>query len=53
MYFADKIMLLSDGQIVKYGEKSDFVDGKLLEKVYHMDIKGYMQNSLKMWNNVF
>ncbi len=53
MYFADKIMLLSDGQIVQYGEKKDFMDGKLLEEVYHMDIKGYMQKSLKIWNSAF
>ncbi len=53
MYFADKIMLLSDGQIVQYGEKNDFIDGKLLEKVYHMDITGYMQKSLKIWNSAF
>lgn len=53
MYFADKIMLLSDGQIVQYGEKNDFMDGKLLEEVYHMDIKGYMQKSLKIWNSAY
>jgi len=49
MHFADKILLLSDGKITKYGCTNNFVDGKLLEQAYHMDIKSYMQNSLKIW----
>lgn len=50
MHFADKLMLLYDGQIVQYGEANNFTDGKLLEEVYNMDIKGYMQKSLKIWS---
>jgi len=49
MHFADKILLLSDGKIAKYGCINNFVDGKLLEQAYHMDIKSYMQKSLRIW----
>lgn len=53
MHFADKILLLSNGKIAKYGSINDFVDGKLLEEAYHMDIKSYMQKSLKIWEDSF
>jgi iron complex transport system ATP-binding protein len=49
MHFADKILLLSEGKIAQYGDINNFVDGKLLEEAYNMDIKSYMQKSLKMW----
>lgn len=51
MHFADKILLLSDGKIAQYGYINKFIDGKLLEEAYHMDIKSYMQKSLKMWED--
>lgn len=51
MHFADKILLLSDGKIAQYGYINNFVDGRLLEKAYNMDIKSYMQKSLKMWED--
>ncbi len=49
MHFADKILLLSDGKVAKYGESNKFTDGRLLQDIYQMDIKSYMQKSLKMW----
>lgn len=52
MHFADKILLLSEGKISLYGDVHKFTDGRLLEDIYHMDIKGYMQKSLKMWGDI-
>ena len=52
MHFADKILLLSEGKIILYGDVHKFADGRLLEEIYHMDIKGYMQKSLKMWGDI-
>lgn len=49
MHFADKILLLSEGQVSMYGDSMNFMDGEMLQKIYHMDIKGYMQKSLRMW----
>ncbi len=49
MHFADKVLLLSDGQVAMFGDVKKFTDGKLLKDIYQMDIKGYMQKSLKMW----
>lgn len=49
MHFADKILLLSDGQVAMFGDAKEFTDGKLLKDTYQMDIKGYMQESLKIW----
>ncbi|WP_010681271.1 ABC transporter ATP-binding protein [Acetivibrio cellulolyticus] len=49
MHFADKILLLADGKGALYGDAHMFTDGRLLEEIYHMDIKSYMQESLKMW----
>jgi len=49
MYFADKIMLLSDGKIIKFGDGKSFLDGELLSKTYQIDIKDYMVKTLSCW----
>lgn len=46
--FANKILLLSDGEILYFGSSESF-DLKLLNKIYNADVVEYMRNSLKKW----
>lgn len=46
--FADSILLLNHGQVQSYSKLKDF-DLSLLDKIYHMDIRGYMAASLQRW----
>lgn len=46
--FANKILLLSKGEIVYFGDCENF-DLKLLNNIYNMDVAKYMRNSLRKW----
>ncbi len=45
---ADTVLLLEDGRSRAF-EKAENFDLSLLERVYHMDLRGYMRDSLKRW----
>ena len=45
----DKIMLLKDSKIFRYGKSEDVFTRDNLEKVYNIDIGKFMLNSLKQW----
>ncbi|MGL5973314.1 MAG: ABC transporter ATP-binding protein [Oscillospiraceae bacterium] len=47
--FADKILLLDKGEIISYENKQNF-DLSLINKIYDMDVKKHMINSLKIWS---
>lgn len=46
--FADTVLLMEQGT-VKACEKVEDFDLSLISQTYHMDVKGYMKNSLKRW----
>ena len=49
MNLADNILLLSNGNIAAYGSTEDVISSKLLNKVYGMNVRDYMIDSLKQW----
>lgn len=46
--FADTVLLMEEG-VVKSCKKVEDFDLSLISQTYHMDVKGYMKNSLKRW----
>lgn len=48
--FADKVLMLKDGSIINNGNTKDVLNGRDLEKVYGIDIKAFMVETLKKWN---
>lgn len=51
MQFSNKILLFNNGQIAAYGDYRTFFDGDFLKTIYSIDIKNYMLNSLRRWEN--
>lgn len=49
-YFADKVLILKDGQEVDYGLPKDVFSGCTLNEVYDIDIKSFMKNILQKWD---
>ena len=49
-YFADKVLILKDGQEVDYGLPKDVFSGCTLNEVYGIDIKNFMKNILQKWD---
>lgn len=49
-YFADKVLILKDGQEVDYGLPKDVFSGCTLNEVYGIDIKSFMKNILQKWD---
>ena len=49
MKLADNILLLDNGETAAYGKAADVISSELLNKVYDMDVAGYMTESLKQW----
>ncbi|MDR2742571.1 MAG: ABC transporter ATP-binding protein, partial [Treponema sp.] len=47
--FGDSVVLMSEGRIVSCGPSARALDGEILRKVYGMDIKGFMVESLARW----
>jgi iron complex transport system ATP-binding protein len=47
--FAKKVILLSEGKIVGKGPVKDVFLKDTLEKVYDIDVKDFMINSLLQW----
>lgn len=48
-YIADNVLLLNDGMTVKYGKVNEVLKDDILEQVYGLDIKKFMINMLKKW----
>ena len=46
--FADRILLMQEGKALFFGRTQDF-DLNLLQEVYGMDVRAWMQKSLKRW----
>lgn len=51
MGLADNILVLDNGKCVGYGKPEKIITSNLLNKVYEMDIVGYMVDSLKQWES--
>lgn len=49
MRLADNILVLKDGKTHAYGKSNDVLSSDLLNKVYDMDVVGFMIDSLKRW----
>jgi ABC-type cobalamin/Fe3+-siderophores transport systems, ATPase components len=48
-HFADKVLILQQGETVDYGLPKDVLNGCKLNEVYGIDIKDFMKNILKKW----
>lgn len=52
MLLTDNIMLLNNGEIKALGKISEVLSSKDINEVYKMDIKKYMLNTLKKWEQI-
>lgn len=50
-YFADKVLLLKDGEVVSYGLPEDVLQDPALDDLYGVDIKNFMIGILRKWEN--
>ena len=48
-YFANKVLILKDGEEVDYGLPKDVFSGNVLNEVYDIDIKSFMTDILQKW----
>lgn len=51
MDLADNILVMEDGNQIGLGKPEEVIKGELLNKVYNMDIIGYMVESLRQWES--
>ena len=49
--FADTAALMKDGELVSFGTCESVLTGKKLEEVYGLDIRAFMLESLKKWQD--
>lgn len=47
--FGNNVAILHNGELVSYGETNKTLNGKVLEKIYDIDIKGFMIETLEKW----
>lgn len=52
MLLTDNIILLNNGEIKALGKTSEVLSSKDINEVYKMDIKKYMLNTLKKWEQI-
>ncbi|HHZ01646.1 MAG TPA: ABC transporter ATP-binding protein [Tissierellia bacterium] len=52
MNLADKMLLLSNGNIAAYGNTQEVISSNLLNKVYGMNVREYMVDSLRHWESI-
>lgn len=48
-YFADKVLMIKNGEEVSYGTPESVLKDKLLNDIYGIDIKDFMVNILQKW----
>lgn len=48
-YFADNVLMLSDGEVVSYGSVEKVLNDPKLDQLYGVDIKGFMIDILRRW----
>ncbi|MDU4860226.1 MAG: ABC transporter ATP-binding protein [Terrisporobacter othiniensis] len=48
-YFADKVLMIKDGEEISYGTPEKVLKDKLLNDIYGIDIKNFMVNILQKW----
>ena len=48
-YFADKVIMLDNGNIVSEGTSMEVLNDDRLKNVYDIDIKSFMKNILNKW----
>ena len=48
-YFADKVIMLDNGNIVSEGTSMEVLNDDKLKNVYDIDIKSFMKNILNKW----
>lgn len=51
MRLADNVLVLKDGNTYAYGKANEVITSDLLNRVYDMDVVGFMLDSLKRWEN--
>ncbi|MDD2494607.1 MAG: ABC transporter ATP-binding protein [Tissierellia bacterium] len=49
MRLADDVLVLKDGNTYAYGKANNVISSDLLNRVYDMDVVGFMLDSLKRW----
>ena len=52
MLLTDNIMVLQNGNIKCFDKSSNILKSNILNEVYNINIKDYMLNSLKKWENI-
>ena len=48
-YIADNVLLLNEGMPISYGKVNEVLKNDILKQVYRLDIKEFMVNILKKW----
>lgn len=48
-YFADKVLMIQNGQEISYGAPENVLKDQVLNDIYGMDIKNFMVNILQKW----
>ena len=52
MNLSETILLMDDGMVHGLGPACEVISGDRLEAVYHLDVAGYMRESLKRWESI-
>ena len=52
MQLSDKIMFMRDGNLEAFGAMENIVSRKLLQRIYGMDIAGYMDQEYESWKRL-
>ena len=48
-FFADKVLMLNNGEVISYGNPEVVLKGEALNNIYGIDIKNFMTSILKKW----
>lgn len=48
-YFADKVLMLDNGEEAAYGNPQEVLSGSIVNDIYGIDIKDFMMSILKKW----